>query len=69
MEQRPSPWGLVVTIIAKPNYRSTISNNFVRKSWPMPDMNAHIDTAVAGAKFITICEVQNAHYQITVAEI
>ena len=76
IEQRPSPWGSSVTIVAKPDgtprscvdYRSTIYKNLVRKSWHMPDMNAHIDTVVAGAKFISVCDVQNAYHQIPVAE-
>ena len=33
----------------------------------MPDIEAHID-AVAGAKFITVCDVQSAYQQIPVAE-
>ena len=75
IEQRPSPWGSAVTIVAKSDgsprfcvdYRSTVNKSLIRKSWPMPDMEAHIDT-VAGAKFITVCDVQSAYHQIPVAE-
>ena len=75
IEQRPSPWGSAVTIVAKSDgsprlcvdYRSTINKSLVRKSWPMPDMEALIDT-VAGAKFISVCDVQSAYHQIPVAE-
>ena len=61
IEQRPSPWGSAVTIVAKADgtprfcvdYRSTINKSLIRKSWPMPDIESHIDT-VGGAKFITV---------------
>ncbi|CAB1120736.1 unnamed protein product [Ectocarpus sp. CCAP 1310/34] len=33
----------------------------------MPEMASHIDT-VAGAKFITVCDVQSAYHQIPIAE-
>ena len=33
----------------------------------MPDMESHIDT-VAGAKYITVCDIQSAYHQIGVAE-
>ena len=73
IEQRLSPWGSAVTIVAKSDgsprfcvdYRSTINKSLIRKSWPMPDMEARIDT-VAGAKFITVCDVQSAYHQIPV---
>ena len=32
----------------------------------MPDIEAHVDT-VGGAKFLTVCDVQNAYWQIPVA--
>ena len=42
IEQRPSPWGSAVTIVAKSDgtprfcvdYRSTINKNLIKKSWP-----------------------------------
>ena len=75
IEQRSSPCGSAVTLVAKSDgsprfcvdYRFTINTSLVRKSWPMPDMDAHIDT-VAGANFITVCDVQSAYHQIRVAE-
>lgn len=75
VEQRASPWGSAVTLVAKADgsprfcvdYRSTVNKNLIRKSWPMPEMASHIDT-VAGAKYITVCDVQNAFHQIPVAE-
>ena len=33
----------------------------------MPDIGSHIDT-VGGAKFITVCDVQSAYWQIPVAK-
>ena len=33
----------------------------------MPDIESHIDT-VGGAKFITVCDVQSAYYQIPIAK-
>ena len=75
IEQRPSPWRSAITIVARPDgsprvcvdYRCTIDKSLIRKSWPMSDMEAHIHT-VAGAKFITVCDVQSARHQIRVAE-
>ena len=49
------------------DYRSTINKSLIRKSWPIPDVEAHIDR-VAGAKFISICDVKSAYQQIPVAE-
>ena len=74
IEQRPSPWGSAVTIVAKADgtprfcvdYRSTINKNLIRKSWPMPDIESHIDT-VGGAKFITVADVQSAYHQMEVS--
>ena len=73
IEQRPSSWGSAVTIVAKADgtprfcvdYRSTINKSLIRKSWPMPDIESHIDT-VGGAKFITVCDIQSAYHQIGV---
>ena len=75
VEQRASPWGSAVTLVAKADgtprfcvdYRPTINKNLIRKSWPMPEMASHIDT-VAGAKFITVCDVQSAYHQIPVTD-
>ncbi|CAB1104419.1 unnamed protein product [Ectocarpus sp. CCAP 1310/34] len=75
IEQRASPWGSAVTLVAKADgsprfcvdYRATINKNLIRKSWPMPEMASHIDT-VAGAKYITVCDVQSAYHQIPIAE-
>jgi len=74
IEQRPSPWGSAVTIVAKADgtprfcvdYRSTINKNLIRKSWPMPDIESHIDT-VGGAKFITVADIQSAYHQMEVS--
>ena len=65
IEQRPSPWDSAVTLVARSDgsprfcvdHRSTINKSLNRKSWPMSDMEVHIDT-VAGTKFITVCGVQ-----------
>lgn len=74
IEQRPSPWGSAVTIVAKKDgtprfcvdYRSTINKSLIKKSWPMPQVQAHLDT-VGGARYITVCDVQNAYHQIPIA--
>ena len=74
IEQRPSPWGSAVTIVAKSDgtprfcvdYRSTINKNLIKKSWPMPNLESHLDT-VGGARYITVCDVQNAYHQIPIA--
>ncbi|CAM9672024.1 unnamed protein product [Pylaiella littoralis] len=74
IEQRASPWGSAVTSVAKadctPRFcvdlRATVNKNLIRKSWPMPKMASHIDT-VAGAKYITVCDVPSAYHQIPVA--
>ena len=75
IEQRPSPWGSAVTIVAKSDgtprfcvdYRPTINTNLIKKSWPMPNLESHLDT-VGGARYITVCDVQNAYHKIPVAE-
>ena len=67
IEQPPSPWGSAVTIVAKPDgspwfcvgNRSTINKSLISKTWPMPDMEADVDTTVvAGAKLILVCDMQ-----------
>ena len=62
-------------IIAKANgsprfcvdYRTTINKFLVRETWPTPDIESHIDK-VGGASFITVCDVQNAYWQIPVVK-
>ena len=73
IEQRPSRWGSgsAVTVVAKsdgsPRFcidcRCTINKGLIiRKSCPIPDMEAHIDTAVAaGTIFFTVCDMQSAY--------
>ena len=39
----------------------------VPETWPMPDIESHIDT-VGGAKFITVCDVQSAYWQTPIAK-
>ena len=68
-------WGSPVCIVAKADgssrfcvdYRTTINKFLVRETWPMPDIESHIDT-VRGANFITVCDVQRAYWQITIAQ-
>ena len=72
---RPSPWGSAVTIVAKSDgaprfcvdYRWTINKNLIKQSWPMPNLESHLDK-VGRARYITVCDVQNAYHQIPVAE-
>ena len=74
IEKRPSQWGSPVCIVAKADgsprfcvdYRATINKFLVRETWPMPDIESHIDT-VGGANFITVCDVQSAYWQIPIA--
>ena len=74
IEKKQSQWGSPVCIVAKADgsprfcvdYRTTIKKFLVRETWPMPDIESHIDT-VGGAKFITVCDVQSAYWQIPVA--
>ena len=57
--------GWVATILSR--LPSTINQRLLRTSRPMPGMEAHIVT-VAGAKFITVCDIQSTYHQIPVAE-
>ena len=74
IEKRPSQWGSPVCIVAKADgsprfcvdYRTTVNKFLVRETWPMPDIESHIDT-VGGANFITVCDVQSAYWQIQIA--
>ena len=43
-----------------------INKKLIRKSWPMPDIESHIDT-VGGAKFITVADIQSAYHQMEVS--
>ena len=75
VEKKPSEWGSPVCIVAKadgsPRFyvdcRTTINKFLVRETWPMPDIESHTDT-VGGANFITVCDVQNAYWQIPIAK-
>ena len=68
IEKKLSEWGLPVCIVAKADgsprfcvdYRTTINKFLVRETWPMSDIESHIDT-VGGANFITVCDVQSAY--------
>ena len=74
IEKRQSQWGSPVCIVAKADgsprfcvdYRTTINKFLVCETWPMPDIESHIDT-VGGANFITVCDVQSAYWQIPIA--
>ena len=74
IEKKQSQWWSPVCIVAKADgsprfcvdYRTTINKFLVRETWPMPDIESHIDT-VGGAKFITVCDVQSAYWQIPIA--
>ena len=46
---------------------TTINKFLIRETWPIPDIEAHIDT-VGGAKFITECDIQSAYWQIPIAK-
>ena len=73
IEKSPSAWGSPVCIVVKTDgsprfcvdYRNIKS--LARETWPMPDIESHVDT-VGGAKFITVCDVQSAYWQILITE-
>ena len=44
-----------------------MTKNLIKTSWPVPYLVTHLDT-VGGARYITVCGVQNAYHQILVAE-
>ena len=75
IEKKPSEWGSPVCIVAKADgsprfcvdYRTTINKFLVRETWPMPDIESHIDT-VGGVCFITVCDIQSAYWQIPIAQ-
>ena len=75
VEKSPSAWASPVCIVAKADstprfcvdYRTTINKFFIRETWPMPDIESHIDT-VGGAKFITECDIQSVYWQILIAK-
>ena len=75
VEKKLSEWGSLVCIVAKADgsprfcvdYRTTINKFLVRETWPIPDIESHIDT-VGGANFITVCDVRSAYWQIPIAQ-
>ena len=44
------------------DYRNAINKYVVRETWPMPDIEYHVDT-VGGAKCITVCNLQSSYWQ------
>ena len=75
IEERTSAWGSPVTIVTKANgsprfcvdYRNTLNRHIIRRTWPMPNIESHLD-AVGGAKFITVADVQSAFHELPVAD-
>ena len=75
IEKGPSAWESPVCIVAKADrsprfcvdYRITINKLLGRKTWSMPDIESHIDTA-GGAESITVCDVQSAYRHIPIAK-
>ena len=75
VDKKLSEWGSPVNIVAKADgsprfcvdYRATINKILVRETWPMPDIESHIDT-VGGANFITVCDIQSAYWQMPTAK-
>ena len=73
IEERSSPWGSPVTIVARKDgqprfcvdYTSTINKHIIGKAWPMANFEDNIDL-VGGAKCISVADVQNASWQIPV---
>ena len=75
VEKNPSAYALPVCMIATADgtprfcvdYRTTINKFLIRETWPMPDIECHVDT-MGGAKFITECDIQSAYWQIPIAK-
>ena len=75
IEKSPSAWGSSLCIVAKADgsprscvdHRNTIDKFIVRETWPLPDIESHIDT-VGSAEFITVCDVQSAYWQTPLAK-
>ena len=75
VEKNPSAWASPVCIVAKADgtprfcvdYRTTTNKFLIRETWPMPDIESHVDT-VGGAKFIIECDIQIAYWQIPIAK-
>ena len=76
IEERTSAWGSPVIIVSKADgsprfcvdYRNTLNRHLVRKTWPMPNIETHLDS-VDGTKFITVADVQSALHQLPVADV
>ena len=74
IEELPSPWGSPVTIVARKDgqprfcvdYRTTLNKLLIRKTWPMANMEANLDS-VGSAQFISVADVQSAYWQIPVS--
>ena len=75
IEERTSAWGSPVTIVSKADgsprfcvdYSNTPNRHLVRKTWPMANIETHLDS-VGGAKFITVADVQSVFHQLPVAD-
>ena len=73
VEKNSSAWASPVCIVAKADgtfcvdHRTTINKFLIRETWPMPDIESHVDT-VGGAHFIKVCDVQSAYWQIPIAK-
>ena len=70
VEKNPSAWASPVCTVAKDggtprfcvDYRTTTYKFLIRETWPLPDIESHIDT-VGGAKFIIEYDIQSAYWQ------
>ena len=49
------------------DYRNTINKFLVRETWPMSNIESHIDT-VGGLELTTVCDVQRACWKIPIAK-
>ena len=49
------------------DYRNKLNRHNTRKTWPMRNIESHLD-AVGGAKLITVADVQSAFHQQPVAD-
>ena len=75
IKKSQSAWGSLVCSVAKTDgsprvcvdNRTTINKFLVRETWRMLDIESHIET-VGGVKFITVCDIQSACWQIQIAK-
>ena len=75
IEERPSSWGSLCTMVAKSNgsprfcvdYGHTLNRLIIRKSWPMPNLESCLD-ADGDVLYISVADILSAFWLLSVAE-